>query len=251
VKSSDRFLNTSVAAPPTEGLEETGGHVSADKPNPDDTNARRGLPAAPGREAPAAVPGDDELVRRARSDEPRAIAQLVERYQKKVYAIAYQFCGFDKSEAQDMAQEALLQIFRNLKRFEGRSQFSTWLYRVAVNACLDARRRQRRWSHIFFPWRAGRPDGDASATVIEDLPSPEEEGNPLSNVSGGELKRDVMAALDTLSANQRIVFQLKVFQDMRIPEIAAVTGMAEGTVKTHLFRATRAVRTQMRGWVAP
>jgi RNA polymerase sigma-70 factor (ECF subfamily) len=232
-------------------MEETGDHVSADKPNPDGTNARRGLPVAPAREASAAAPGDDELVQRARNDDPRAIAQLVERYQKKVYGIAYQFCGFDKSEAQDMAQEALLQIFRNLKRFEGRSQFSTWLYRVAVNACLDSRRRRRRWSHILLPWRAERQNGGNTGTVIENIPAPEEDGNPLSNVSGGELQRDVIAALDTLSANQHIVFQLKVFQDMRIPEIAEVTGMAEGTVKTHLFRATQAVRAQLRRWVAP
>ncbi len=222
--------------------------MSADKPNPDGTNARRGLPVAPAREASAATPGDNELVQRARNDDPWAIAQLVDRYQKKVYGIAYQFCGFDKSEAQDMAQEALLQIFRNLKRFEGRSQFSTWLYRVTVNACLDSRRRRRRWSHIIFPWRAERQDG---GTVIENIPAPEEDGNPLSNASGGELKRDVMAALETLSANQRIVFQLKVFQDLRVPEIAEVTGMAEGTVKTHLFRATQSVRAQLHRWAEP
>lgn len=225
--------------------------MSADNPNPDGTSARRGLPVAPAREASAAAPRDDELVQRARNDDPRAIAQLVERYQKKVYGIAYQFCGFDKSEAQDMAQEALLQIFRNLKRFEGRSQFSTWLYRVAVNACLDSRRRRRRWSQLLFPWRADRQDGNNTGTVLENIPAPEEDGNPLSNVSGGELKRDVMAALDTLSANQRLVFQLKVFQDMRVPEIVEVTGMAEGTVKTHLFRATQAVRAQLHRWVAP
>jgi RNA polymerase sigma-70 factor, ECF subfamily len=131
-------------------LEETGGHVSPDNPNSYSTNARKGIPIAPSRESAAATPGDDQLVRRARNDDARAIAQLVGRYQKKVYGIAYQFCGFDKSEAQDMAQEALLQIFRNLKRFEGRSQFSTWLYRVAVNDCLDLRRRRRRWSHILI-----------------------------------------------------------------------------------------------------
>jgi RNA polymerase sigma-70 factor, ECF subfamily len=60
-----------------------------------------------------------------------------------------------------------------------------------------------------------------------------------------------MAALDRLPATQRTVFQLKVLQDMRIPEIAEVMGMAEGTVKTHLFRATQAVRAQLRNWVAP
>jgi len=225
--------------------------VSSDNPNPDGTNARKGLPVAPAREASAGAPGDAELVRRARNGDTRAIAQLVDRYQKKIYGIAYQFCGFDKSEAQDMAQEAMLQIFRNLKRFEGRSQFSTWLYRVAVNACLDSRRRRRRWSQILLPWRAERQTGGNTGSEIENIPAPEEEGNPLSNVSGEELKRDVVAVLDTLSANQRIVFQFKVFQDMSIPEIAEVTGMAEGTVKTHLFRATQAVRTQLRRWVAP
>jgi RNA polymerase sigma-70 factor (ECF subfamily) len=233
------------------GLEETGGHVSADKPNPDDPNAGRGLPGRRDGEASAGAPGDDELVRRARNDDPRAIAQLVDRYQKKVYGIAYQFCGFDKSEAQDLAQEALLQIFRNLKRFEGRSRFSTWLYRVAVNACLDSRRRRRRWSRILLPWRAERQDGGNTGTQIENIPAPEENGDPLSNVSGAELKRDVVAVLETLSAHQRTVFQLKVFQEMSIPEIAEVTGMAEGTVKTHLFRATQAVRAQLRRWVAP
>ena len=225
--------------------------MSSDKPNPDGTNVRKGLPVAPAREASADAPGDAELVRRARNDDTRAIAQLVDRYQKKIYGIAYQFCGFDKSEAQDMAQEAMLQIFRNLKRFEGRSQFSTWLYRVAVNACLDSRRRRRRWSQILLPWRTERQNGDNIGSEIENIPAPEEEGNPLSNISGEELKRDVVAVLDTLSANQRIVFQFKVFQDMSIPEIAEVTGMAEGTVKTHLFRATQAVRTQLRRWVAP
>jgi RNA polymerase sigma-70 factor (ECF subfamily) len=223
--------------------------VSSDDPNPYSTNARRGIPVAPSRESAAATPGDDELVRRARNDDARAIAQLVGRYQKKVYGIAYQFCGFDKSEAQDMAQEALLQIFRNLKRFEGRSQFSTWLYRVAVNACLDSRR--RRWSHILLPWRSERQEGSNTGTEIENIPAPDEDGNPLSSVSSGELKRNVMAALDRLPATQRTVFQLKVLQDMRIPEIAEVMGMAEGTVKTHLFRATQAVRAQLRNWVAP
>jgi RNA polymerase sigma-70 factor (ECF subfamily) len=75
--------------------------------------------------------------------------------------------------------------------------------------------------------------------------------DPISNLSVGELKRDVTDALRRLSENQRTVFQLKVFQEMSIPEIAEVTGMAEGTVKSHLFRATQSMRGQLHHWVEP
>lgn len=194
---------------------------------------------------------ENDVVRRAQHGDSRAIEALIGRYQRKVYGIAYQMCGLDKTEAHDMAQEALLQIFRNIKRFEGRSQFSTWLHRVAVNACLDMRRRQRRWTQNIFPWRWGNRSEQEPGDAIESLPAPPDSEDPLARVSGNELKRDLGAALDRLSTNQRVVFQLKIFQELSIAEIAQATGMAEGTVKSHLFRATQAVRTYLRRWVDP
>lgn len=198
------------------------------------------------------VPSEESLlVRRAQNGDSQSIEALIGRYQKKVYGIAYQMCGLDKTEAQDMAQEALLQVFRNIHRFEGRSQFSTWLHRVVVNACLDMRRRRRRWTQIFFPWRwENRSDRDAG-DPIESIPAPVEADDPLARVSERELKQDLAAALDRLSTNQRTVFQLKTFQELSIAEIAQTTGMAEGTVKSHLFRATQAVRAHLRRWVEP
>jgi RNA polymerase sigma-70 factor, ECF subfamily len=194
---------------------------------------------------------EEELVRRAQENDPQAVDQLARRYQKKVYALAYQFCGFDPEEARDTAQEALLQVFRNLKHFEGRSRFSTWLYRVVVNTCLDARRRRRRWVEMVFPWRAGKGDNGDPDKGLDSLPAPEDGMDPVSNLSADELKRDVAGALRKLSKNQRTVFQLKVFQEMSIPEIAGITGMAEGTVKSHLFRATQSIREQLRRWAEP
>ena len=115
-----------------------------------------------GQDSP--VPTDEaELVRRARDNDPWAADQLVRRYQKKVYGIAYRLCGFDPEEARDTAQEAFLQAFRNISQFEGRSRFSTWLYRVAVNACLDAQRRRRRWVDMILPWREKKQDGKDAA----------------------------------------------------------------------------------------
>lgn len=174
--------------------------------------------------------------------------QLIRRYQKKVYSIAYQMSGSDPEDARDCAQEALIQVFRNLARFEGRSRFSTWLYRVVVNTCLDARRRRRRWLQMIFNRRPEKPDGEDADTVLDHLPASEDGMDPVSNLSGEELKRDVADAMRRLSDKQRMVFQLKVFQEMSIPEIAAATGMAEGTVKSHLFRATRSVRDQLGRW---
>jgi RNA polymerase sigma-70 factor (ECF subfamily) len=191
---------------------------------------------------------EDELVRRARENDPGAVDQLIRRYQKKVYSIAYQMSGSDPEDARDCAQEALIQVFRNLARFEGRSRFSTWLYRVVVNTCLDARRRRRRWLQMIFTRRPEKQDEVDADPVLDDFPAPEDGRDPVSSVSGEELKRDVTDAMRRLSDKQRTVFQLKVFQEMSIPEIAEATGMAEGTVKSHLFRATQSVREQLRYW---
>ncbi len=191
---------------------------------------------------------EEELVRRARANDPGAVDQLIRRYQKKVYSIAYQMSGSDPEDARDCAQEALVQVFRNLARFEGRSRFSTWLYRVVVNTCLDARRRRRRWLQMIFTRRPEKQDAVDADPILDNLPAPEDGTDPVSSVSGQELKRDVADAMRRLSDKQRMVFQLKVFQEMSIPEIAAATGMAEGTVKSHLFRATQSVRDQLRSW---
>lgn len=209
--------------------------------------ARAPTASGPGGRAPA-WGDEDDLVRRARENDSWAVDQLIRRYQKKVYSIAYQMSGSDPEDARDCAQEALLQVFRNLGRFEGRSRFSTWLYRVVVNTCLDARRRRRRWLQMIFTRRAEKHEALDGDPVLDHLPAPEDGTDPVSSVSGAELKRDVADAMHRLSEKQRTVFQLKVFQEMSIPEIAAATGLAEGTVKSHLFRATQSVRDQLRRW---
>ena len=99
------------------------------------------------------VYADAELVRRAQKEDPWAIEQLVLRYQKKVYAIAYQMLSGDAEEARDRTQDAFLQAFRKIKQFRGKSSFYTWLYRIVINTCIDARRRRKRWKEIFFPGR--------------------------------------------------------------------------------------------------
>lgn len=228
-----------------------GGHASQRLKAPAVSRSRQEPSTASVPPAVNALAEEDELVRRARGNDPAAVDQLIRRYQKKVYSIAYQMSGSDPEDARDCAQEALIQVFRNLGRFEGRSRFSTWLYRVVVNTCLDARRRRRRWLQMIFSRRAEKQDAADADPILDSLTASEDGTDPVSSVSGKELQRDVTEALHRLSEKQRTVFQLKVFQEMSIPEIAAATGMAEGTVKSHLFRATQSVRDQLRRWAEP
>jgi RNA polymerase sigma-70 factor (ECF subfamily) len=194
------------------------------------------------------VYADDELVRRAQKDDPWAIEQLVLRYQKKVYAIAYQMLSGDAEEARDRTQDAFLQAFRKIKQFRGKSSFYTWLYRIVINTCIDARRRRQRWQEIFFPWRFEKNKAAAPETSLEEFPDTDRNSDPLAAASHRQLEDDVKSALNKLSERQRTIFQLKVFQEMSISEIAESMGLAEGTVKTHLFRATQVVQKQLKGW---
>ncbi|MGB5746071.1 MAG: sigma-70 family RNA polymerase sigma factor [Desulfobacterales bacterium] len=191
---------------------------------------------------------DEELVRRAKNDDPWAIEQLVLRYQKKVYTIAFQMLSGDAEEARDRTQDAFLQAFRRIKQFKEKSSFYTWLYRIVINTCIDARRRRRRWKEIFIPWHFEKNKGAAPETSLEEFPDTDRNSNPLAAASHRQLQYDVKNALNKLSERQRTIFQLKVLQEMSIAEIAESMGLAEGTVKTHLFRATRTVQKQLKGW---
>ena len=111
---------------------------------------------------------DKELVRRAQNDDAWAIEQLVLRYQKKAYQIAYQMLAGDEQEAQDRTQDAFLKAFRKIKQFKGDASFYTWLYRIVINTCLDSRRQKRRWKDIFSPWRLEKQKEESSTPSLEE-----------------------------------------------------------------------------------
>ena len=118
-----------------------------------------------------------------------------------------------------------------------------------VNTCLDALRRRKRWRRLVI-FRRSSTDGEREmSNTLEELPSPDLEANPSSVHDARELRSEVDEALKELSDRQRMIFQLKVYEEMRISEIAQMMGLAEGTVKSHLFRATRIVRQALSDWV--
>ena len=191
---------------------------------------------------------DEELVERIREGDDNASELLIRRYQEKAYAIAWSMCGRDREEAKDIVQDAFVKVLRSIGKFQGKSSFYTWFYRILINTCLDRRRRQSLWKKIFFPWNPKPGEDEDSANPLEEQPDMREDANPLTVVSGKAFGKEVQKVLDSLSEKQRTVFQLKVFHDMSIPEIAEVMNTAQGTVKSHLFRATRYLQEHLKEW---
>jgi len=194
---------------------------------------------------------DEELVSRAQKDDQEAMAELVERYQKKAFSIAYHMGSGDIEEAKDFTQEAFLRAFRSIKRFRKKSSFYTWFYRIIINTCLDGRRRRQKREKIFpFLGTKSRKRGP-SRDFIEERVDIREKNDPLISLSDKDFRYETQKAMMSLSERQRLVFQLKVIQDLNIREISRITGMAEGTVKSHLFRATHSLREALQEWVEP
>ena len=206
-------------------------------------NPRRGPSIDFKSEEPLSPLKDEELVARARKSDQRATEDLVRRYQQKAYAIAYHFTDGNVQDAEDFTQEAFLRAFQNLENFRGDSSFYTWFYRILVNVCLDGRRHRNRWQKIFLPWQR---DSTEKGLSPEERPDPEAHERSLKTISGKELSRDIQESLRSLPEKQRLAFQLKALHGMSIQEVARVMGTAEGTVKSHLFRATQFLREKFK-----
>ena len=189
-----------------------------------------------GRESRLSNSGDEELVALAQQGDRRAFEQLIERHQQKAYHIAFGFAR-DREAAKDLSQEAFLKAYAYLKKFDGRSSFYTWFYRIVVNVCLDYKRRAKRTL-------AGEFD-EADESQMEPTHQP---ARPLpldQQVLAGQISIKVDAALQTLPAKQRTAFILKNHQGLSIREIAEMMETAEGTVKVHLHRAVTALRQSL------
>jgi len=172
------------------------------------------------------------LVERCQQGDTVAFDQLVERHGEWVYNLAYRMVG-DRDEAYDMAQEAFVRAFRAIKRFRRGSSFSTWLYRVTTNACLDEIKRRRR-----------RPAPASSLLDADGLspdppdPSPQVE----DHVASLERREVVRRAIAALPLHHRLPLVLYELQGCSYEEIAAITGANVGTVKSRLNRARLALK---------
>src|SRR4051812_11259794 len=138
---------------------------------------------------------DTDLISRAAEGDAAAFQRLVEQHRSMVYRIAYQFAG-NHHDAEDIAQDVFIKVYRSLDRFRHDSQLSSWLYRIAMNACIDHRRRNA----------ASRQSAAGPDTEQKMLDAPEESPGPEARAYAGELGEVLEAQIRSLPAGQRVVF---------------------------------------------
>src|SRR5215468_7653340 len=187
---------------------------------------------------------DSALVREAQAGDRAAFEELVHRYDRDVLRLALNLMRRTE-DARDVYQEAFLKVYRNLHRFRFECSFYTWLYRIVTNVCLDHLRR-----------RQARPEDQAPEVLVNR----QEEGtrdffevqrehrptlDPERSLIGKEIRLRLAKAMDRLSPRERVVFEMKHYQGLKLRAIGDALGTTEETVKNSLFRATRKLRQEL------
>lgn len=169
-----------------------------------------------------------------------AFDELVNRYKKRVYGIAYRMTN-NHEDALDLSQEAFIRVYKSISKFKGRSNFHTWLYRITVNLCINHLRNQSRQRHLPFDERIEVAGGRG---LVSEWWS-----NPRKALENKELQQDLTAAIDSLPPRQRTVFVLRQLEGLSHKEIAAILKCSVGGVKANLFQALRKLRDRLREYV--
>jgi RNA polymerase sigma-70 factor (ECF subfamily) len=171
---------------------------------------------------------DARAVAACQRGERDAFDELVERYQRDIYWLCYRYVG-EHGDAADLAQESFIKAYRAIGRFRGKSSFSTWLYRIAVNTCLNHR-------------AARRPTSDELPEQVVDGAS-----SALARLESEERSRQVRQAVERLPERQRATLILKVYHELTHREVAEILDSSVGTVKANLFHALANLRRQLGG----
>lgn len=178
---------------------------------------------------------DETLCRRIAARDDAAFDLLVARHQGRAYRLAWSLLR-NAEDARDVSQEAFIRVWEAAGRFRGDARFSTWFYRILVNACLDHKRRGRWWTRLV----TRDADRDAEQSLVERQPAPGPD--PGDQVSEAQTMARLWSAVHRLSAQQRAAVILYAQEHLSTAEIAEVLRIAEPTVRVHLHRAVAALR---------
>jgi RNA polymerase sigma-70 factor (ECF subfamily) len=175
---------------------------------------------------------DAAAVALARGGNEDAFRLLVERHGRSVYRLAYRMTGRPQ-DAEDVVQETFIRAFRQLDRFEARSNFSTWLYRIGFNCAIDYMR--------------SRPKRESSAerAVLDAMSEPQPGPSPHDLAYAGQINERVQQALEELSEKERAAFLMRHYHGCSIEEIGSALGMKTNATKHSIFRAVRKMRTAL------
>ena len=156
---------------------------------------------------------------------------LIRRYERAVYGMGLSFFR-NEEDASDFVQEVFLKAYRNLSRFEGRSRFSTWLYKIAYNSAINGVNRKKEYQSLAE---------EVTYSLVSDLETPE---NILLRKAA---KQAVLEALKDLPERYRVCVDMFFFYDLSYQEIEVITGIPVNTIKSHVFRAKKILREKLKG----
>jgi RNA polymerase sigma-70 factor (ECF subfamily) len=181
---------------------------------------------------------------RVRDDEPKAFEELVEKYQHRLVAVLNHLVGH-ADEAEDLAQEVFLRIYRARKKYRARAKFSTWLFTIANNLALNALRSRRRKAVVPLETTDSGPLGPRPAErLVQDKGE-----QPSHHLQQQELAAVIRRALDGLNERQRSAVLLNKFEEMNYAEIAEVMGLTTKAVKSLLSRARTNLRLALQDYI--
>ncbi len=180
------------------------------------------------------------LLRRLRDRDERAFRELIDEHRDRVFNITYRMLG-NRAEAEDVAQEVFITVFKTIESFREESKFSTWLYRVTVNHCKNrikylARRHDRDRDEL---------DETNQATNGAVTGAPVRAAQPDKALASAQMEKLLQQAIADLDDDQRAVVILRDVEDLSIEEICEITGLPDGTVKSRLHRARLVLRKKM------
>jgi len=180
----------------------------------------------------------NELVFKAQAGDEDANRAIVEGLHRPVIATIFRFLGAKyRRDVEDLAQEVFLKVFRSIDKFDpSRAKFTTWVYTFVRNHCFDVLKKRRIKTTTMHA--VGGEESD------HDFPD-QRELQPTQSADNAELGRRIGEALETLVEDQRMAFVLREYERLDYREIASITGVNEGTVKSRLFRAKESLRKQL------
>ncbi len=175
---------------------------------------------------------EKKLIAEVLGGDHEAFAQLVEAYEDKVYNLCLRMCS-DREDAKDLAQEAFLKAWRGLRFYKQEAAFSTWLYRLTSNVCIDYLRQKKRRSVVSF---VTADEEGIQLDIPDPTPTPEQQ------VMDEQTKARVANAMSQLEEEFRLVLTLRVVEELSYDEIAEIMDLKVGTVKSRLARAREKLR---------
>lgn len=181
-------------------------------------------------------PIETRLARLARKGDQRAFAEIVELYKDKLYHLAYRMMN-NRQEAEDVVQESFLRVFKNLDRYDENQKFSTWIYRIATNLCIDRLRKRRPVYSL---------DAETDHEGLDGYSMlPSDDRTPESELLLSETQKLIRDAVETLPVKYKSIMILRYLQDLSLQEISEVLDLPVTTVKTRVHRGREYMRKKL------